>query len=633
VRYGKDLGLVLAATLVALGICEAGLRWLGRGVRTVSLARAGAEANKPLDPSGARGYIAAMKAAPGTDRTWFLEPPAPLPNRGKPGPDAAARFAEYEKRGAFPPQSEYVWNAWYVESERCNPNGRFAKLPAPVRAFQPQTGTIYPRYRFPANATLVSGLVTNEFGLRGHPLALRKPGRTVRIAFLGASTTIDYHYFAYSYPEYVEHWLNRWAAGNGLNVRFEALNGGREALGSADSAEILREELLPLDPDLAVYYEGANQFFPHEKMIDPAIPPRASLDPKDRIAQPRLPAWLREHFALARLVERALNGFHSAGEPIKPAYRLVWPAGVNERDPDPGNKYLPLRLPHVLRDIDSMRTAIESAGGRLAVCSFEWLAADGMALSPARHEQIYKQLNTTLWPLRYADIRRIADFQNRVFRKFAGEKGIPFIEVAERYPQDPDLFIDAVHMTETGVRVRAWIVFQQLVELLRPRIEAGELPRPPSKNLPAFPNRDLFEMALACTPPSGSFETVANGVMRNEIEAMDGMPKLGPEKRIRTLDKAWAYAASAPLHVPAGERDVLYVVVRAKVLQGKVGAGVLDAETGEFQSEVPLQDGETWVPVLSPGRAGQLIFRNSAEKGGVSEAEVEDVSLRKRKAR
>jgi hypothetical protein len=286
----------------------------------------------------------------------------------------------------------------------------------------------------------------------------------------------------------------------------------------------------------------------------------------------------------------------------------------------------------VLRDIDSMRKQMQTAGGQMALCSFEWLSAEGMALSPLRHEQIYRQLNTTLWPLRYADIRRIADFQNRVFRNFAERRGVPYIEVAERYPQDPNLFLDAVHMTETGVRVRAWIVFQQLVGLLRPQIDAGKLPRPASRKLPAFPRVTAVDTALACVRPSGEFEPVAKAVLREEIEAMQGMPQLGADKRIRTLEKQWAYAAAAPLHIPPAENDVLYAVVRARVIHGKVGVGVLDRETGEFQSEVPLVDGETWLPVLAPARAGQLMFRNMAENGTVSEATVESVTIERRRA-
>ncbi len=101
-----------------------------------------------------------------------------------------------------------------------------------------------------------SGLVTNEIGWRGPPLRpLTK--RTVRIVFVGASTTADTHGFPWSYPELIDHWLALWAKSKNLNVDFQALNAAREAIWSTDNAAIVRNEVVPMQPDLVVYYEGA----------------------------------------------------------------------------------------------------------------------------------------------------------------------------------------------------------------------------------------------------------------------------------------------------------------------------------------------------------------------------------------
>jgi hypothetical protein len=207
---------------------------------------------------------------------------------------------------------------------------------------------------------------------------------------------------------------------------------------------------------------------------------------------------LRNHLALANLVDRALNGFSSLNEPRKPLHVLVWPPAVNEQHPDPDNSRLPLNLPRIIKDLDSIRGNLQSLGGTLALCSFEWLASDGMPLSATRHGYIYKQLNTVMWPLRYSEIRRMADFQNRVFRRYAESRQIPFIDVASELPQDPNLFSDAIHMTDTGERVKAWIVFEQLVPFIRKQIESGQLPRPAHKNLPPFPSLAATEISAHC---------------------------------------------------------------------------------------------------------------------------------------
>jgi len=73
-----------------------------------------------------------------------------------------------------------------------------------------------------------------------------------------------------------------------------------------------------------------------------------------------------------------------------------------------------LDLPQIAKDLDSIRTDLNSAGARLVVCSFKWFADAGIGFSPTRHEYIYKHLNTYLWPVRYSDIRRLADFQKPV---------------------------------------------------------------------------------------------------------------------------------------------------------------------------------------------------------------------------
>jgi hypothetical protein len=346
--------------------------------------------------------------------------------------------------------------------------------------------------------------VTNAFGLRGPPLTLAKPPKTIRIAFLGASTTVNDHSYPFSYPERVADWLNRFADANHYDVRFEALNSGREGLNSEDITAIVRDELLPLDPDLGVYYEGANQFAPG-RMLVPPIASREQINPRDPVAVHMVPTAIRNHLALGNLVERVMNGFSSLDEPRKPLHVLVWPMSVNEESPDVNSPRLPLHLTTIVKDLDSIRNSMQSVGAGLVLCSFEWLVKDGLPLSGTRHAFIYKQLNTVLWPLRYAEIRRLADFQNRLFRRYAEARQIPFFDVASMLPQDPNLFTDAIHMTDTGERVKAWIVFQQLVPMLEKQMENGQLPRPAASHLPPFPSVAATEMPVRCdAAPAGT---------------------------------------------------------------------------------------------------------------------------------
>jgi len=491
----KSLLVTVVSTVVGLAACEIGMRMLPSSGRwgawafpRIAVAAGSASLRK------AAAYVARMDAAPGTDRRWFVEDPEPL-QRGRVDSAAMARYREFERRGLYPASSQYVFSRAFVAQAGCMPDGAFRGFPDRVLAFDPPGPSGYPRFRFPPGVTMPDGMVTNRFGFRGPQVSLEKPARTIRVAFAGASTTVNTHEFAFSYPEYTVHWLNRFAQANGMDVHFEVLNAGREGIGSEDIAAIVRYELVPLNPDLVVYYEGANQFYVHE-LIYPPMQGRAALDARDAVSFRRPLEWFRVHSAIGDRIGRLFPGSFAAGEPAKPSYEVRWPNGVDEFRPDPDNPNLPMNLTLIVKDLDIMRDALRQVGGVLAVASFERLAVDGLRLSPAAHRTIYEQLNTAFWPLRYADVRRIANFQNRVFRAYADSRHVPFLDIAGQVPQDPSLFTDTVHMTEVGERLKAWIAFQQLVPFIRRQIESGQLPQTSRPPLPPPPSMAAFEVPV-----------------------------------------------------------------------------------------------------------------------------------------
>jgi hypothetical protein len=214
-RRRKVVKLLIAAlvsTIISLALCEAGLRLFTN--------RRPGQGSTGGDPWWVERFLGRLPELSGTDRKWFFEDPPPVP-RTPVSEDRRKRYQDYERRGLFGPQSEYVWNRAYLETQRCSAATAFAGFPDRIRVFDPPLTTIFPRYRFPTGITTVDGLVTNQFGLRGPALALAKPAKTVRIAFLGASTTVGFHGFAFSYGERVVHWLNRFAEANHYDVRFD----------------------------------------------------------------------------------------------------------------------------------------------------------------------------------------------------------------------------------------------------------------------------------------------------------------------------------------------------------------------------------------------------------------------------
>ena len=208
------------------------------------------------------------------------------------------------------------------------------------------------------------------------------------------------------------------------------------------------------------------------------------------------PGWLErfgqslgDEFALVRRV-RALFAAHEmpagGGEWPKPDYKLVWPAGLDERDPDIGRSDLPINLSTSWAISTPCAAPRRQSGAELVLASFFWLVKDGMVLDPVRHRAILEYLNQGYAPFRYRDLERLAAFQNRVFAKYARAHKLDFIDVARLTPFDPDLFVDAIHTTYAGERLRAWVFFQaagadrgEPPEERRLAAQGGAVDRPP----------------------------------------------------------------------------------------------------------------------------------------------------------
>jgi hypothetical protein len=479
--------LFVVATGVAVALAEGASRLLeGMPLTAVLL-----PALAPLPPERSLGgLVHDLPHVEGLDTAWIEESPPPLSNRRAVAPELLAIRRAAGGRIALESDLYRQWNARFVAGAGCAPDKLLRQLPPPLLVFDPPEPDEQPIYRFPLGVTTPLGLVTNRFGWRGPEIPLDKPPRTIRLAFVGASTTVGDHEFPFSYPELVVHWLNVWAERTGEAVRFDGINAGREGLHSTAIAAIVRQELLAAEPDLVVYYEGANQFS-FANLIDIPVAPRNATPqfppgPWNDFATP-----LRAYSSLVRRIDRwrRMVAMGDGAEPSKPAYHLTWPTDVDEREPDVRRRDLPLRLPTILADLDSMRGALVSIGAELAVSSFVWLVYDGMRLEPRRDAFMFTVLNQRWSPYRYADLRRMADFQNRVFERYAALHDLLFVDVAAAVPSDPELLVDPIHFNQEGIRVQAWAVLNGILPHIRQRIAEGAWPRPdriPMKDHPGI---------------------------------------------------------------------------------------------------------------------------------------------------
>jgi hypothetical protein len=371
-------------------------------------------------------------------------------------------------------------------------------LPAAFTVFDPPGGKPVPRYRYPASRTLPTGLVTNRFGFRGRDLAVDKPARTVRIGFVGASTTVEAHGMPHAAPELIEHWLSLWGARRHPSLRFETLNAAREAVLSPDLHAIVEDELLPLAVDYVVYYEGANQLQP------PTMQKHVRVDGAYELAQPPPgvvgtfdetvaadTTWLDRlapFSAMARYLRSALQRGERLAEPAKPAQEITLPPELRRGEFPLARAGEALELAAIGRDLDAIRAAAAARGAKLVLATFWWLAGDGLTVDPILGRNVFIHLNRTCWPFRYATVRELADVQNRFFAAWAAARGVDLADVAAGLPQDDRLAIDAIHQNELGVRLKAWVLFARLTEILERDLAAATVPVPDDHPDAGHPN-------------------------------------------------------------------------------------------------------------------------------------------------
>lgn len=266
---------------------------------------------------------------------------------------------------------------------------------------------------------------SNSWGFRGPEFSIRKDPDTLRIVCLGASTTEGFNLWEdETFPYFLNVELLRLLAGR----KIEVINAGHGAHNIDDHLAILIQRVLPLEPDIVVFYEGHNNIVWSEFLA--GAPCKYEL------------CWLNSRPLPYRLLMRGSALF------VLLADRLGW----NDAQP----AIAPHRLdtshpkPSVVKYRNGVRRLVEEtkkAGSTMVVANFVSLPYEGLELKRDERPVIFDDLYKRHSPFTPGEIAQIFDLFNDQAEQAARETGAPFVDLASTFPREVKYFpFDIYHL-------------------------------------------------------------------------------------------------------------------------------------------------------------------------------------------
>lgn len=284
--------------------------------------------------------------------------------------------------------------------------------------------------RIPRPNTVTGRIRINSLGFRSPELVVPKPPATIRLAFLGGSTT----YCAEAsgndatWPHLVWQRLHTGFPG----ARLDYVNAGVPGYGLDSVAQDLDLRVRPLQPDVIVVYEATNDlsFDSYE------LAKRRGLV-FTRPGESR--SWLARHSFVWFLLSKDLVMLERQQQADAVTGKLTF-------DPHELSTGFRQRLTALVRTSQAIAPVV-------AVATFAPRLRRGQS-----HDEQRRAAVTSLYYMPYMTIDGLlAGFEeyNRVIREVARDTGALLIDDEERIPGDGVHYTDSVHFSDTGSRVMA----------------------------------------------------------------------------------------------------------------------------------------------------------------------------------
>jgi len=277
----------------------------------------------------------------------------------------------------------------------------------------------------------------NSLGFRGPDVAEKKPPGTIRVAFLGGSTTFctEASSDAATWPAVLCAKLSERFA----PIRFEYVNAALPALRADDSRRNLEHRVAPLDPDVIFVYHATNDISRDTRDLADST----GIFTGDGGKQ----SWLASVSVAWDLIEKNIRVASRQQASSSDEGRL---------------EYDTASLAGEFRDV---MTGLLTEAGRSAPLVVVPSFSTRFRASQSESERL-EACNTALYYMPYMTVEGLLELfsaYNGVLREVAATTGALLIGGEEEIPGDGTHFTDSVHFTDEGSRRMADRIVEPLV--------------------------------------------------------------------------------------------------------------------------------------------------------------------------
>jgi lysophospholipase L1-like esterase len=268
----------------------------------------------------------------------------------------------------------------------------------------------------------------NSLGFRGGEFQKHKPAGTIRIVCLGASTTFNAEVSSNdaTWPARLQARLREAYPGK----RIEVINAAVGGYTSAENLRNLKYRVLPLDPDLVIYYEANNEI----------VKDTRELAMREGIGQQSgPPAWLSPLTKASLMADLAyknlaiLSRSRGGGRTIDripadlPSHFI---ATLDEMHAELAKRNIPMVLStFIVKYRRSQDRATQIKNADVAFYYMPWMSIDGMLDAMDRY--------------------------NAAILEYGRTNDVPVVDDRDVIPADPEHFSDCMHLVDKGAEVMA----------------------------------------------------------------------------------------------------------------------------------------------------------------------------------